>query len=176
MGAATPRQLLSGQEGPIGEGRALGTDVCSKGWVGVALGAGAAEVHFGRTIRELLTIAQAGAEVDVLAIDIPIGLPDNSHRQADELARQVAGPRRQSVFMTPVRAALLADDHASAVVVNQRLVGKGVSRQAYGLRTKIFEVDAWIQDRSHIVIEAHPEVCFATMARGPLATRKKTWA
>jgi predicted RNase H-like nuclease len=160
----------------MGEGRELGADVCSRGWVGVAIEAGATDVYFGRTIRELLVVAQADAEIDVVAIDIPIGLPDNSHRQADELARQAAGPRWQSVFMTPVRAALLADDHLSAVVVNRRLAGRGVSRQAYGLRTKIFEVDAWIQERSHPVIEAHPEVCFAAMARSPLLTRKKTWA
>jgi len=62
------------------------------------------------------------------------------------------------------------------VVVNQRLAGEGVSRQAYGLRAKIFEVETLVRDRSHTVIEAHPELCFATMAHGPLATRKKTWA
>jgi predicted RNase H-like nuclease len=130
----------------------------------------------GATIGDLMTVAQAGAGVDVVAIDIPIGLPDNSHRQADVLARRGVGPRWQSVFMTPVREALLAGDHATAIAINQRLVGKGVSRQGYGLRTKIFEVDSWIRSWVHTVIEVHPELCFATMAGGPLATRKKTWA
>jgi predicted RNase H-like nuclease len=159
----------------MGERRALGADVCSKGWVGVATGAGA-DVYFGATIGELLSIAQVTGEIDVVAIDIPIGLPDTSHRRADELARLAAGPRWGSVFMTPVRAALEAGDHPSAVAVNRRLAGKGVSRQAYGLRTKIFEVEAWIKHCGHTVLEAHPEVCFATMAGSPLATRKKTWA
>jgi predicted RNase H-like nuclease len=160
----------------MSELRALGADVCSKGWVGVALGLGPAEVYFGRTVADLLSAAQAGAEIGVVALDIPIGLPDHGRRRADELARQAAGPRWQSVFMTPVRTALLAGDHPSAVSVNHRLAGMGVSRQAYGLRAKIFEVDEWIRNSGHIVLEAHPEVCFVTMAGGPLTTRKKTWA
>lgn len=158
------------------ERRVLGADVCSHGWVGVATGPGGTEVYFGRAIRELLTEAEADGEISVLAIDIPIGLPDNSRRRADELARKAVGDRWQSVFMTPVRDALLARDHATAVVVNQRLAGQGASRQAYGLRSKIFEIDAWIGDCGHPVLEAHPEVCFARMAGRPLTTRKKTWA
>jgi predicted RNase H-like nuclease len=164
------------QEAPMNVRRVLGADVCSKGWVGVASGPDCADAYFGRTIGDLVTAAEADGEIEVVAIDIPIGLPDNGFRMADERARQVVGNRWQSVFMTPVREALLAGDHATAVGVNQRLAGKGVSRQAYGLRTKILEVDGWVRDCGHTVIEAHPEVCFATMAGGPLATRKKTWA
>ena len=160
----------------MGEGRVLGADVCSKGWVGVATGLDTTAAYFGHTIRELLTVAEAGGDVDVVALDIPIGLADDSRRQADELARRAVGTRWQSVFMTPVREALLADDHVTAILINRRLAGEGVSRQAYGLRTKIFEIDTWIKDRSHTVIEAHPELCFATMAGSPLRTRKKTWA
>ena len=44
----------------------------------------------------------------VIGIDIPIGLPDTGRRQADVLAYTLVGPRRSSVFMTPVRAALEA--------------------------------------------------------------------
>ncbi len=160
----------------MSERRVLGADVCSTGWVGVATGPEATAAHFGHTIRELLTVAEVGGDIDVVAIDIPIGLPDNSHRQADGLARRAVGARWQSVFMTPVREALLAGDHVSAILVNRKPAGEGVSRQAYGLRTKIFEVEAWIKDRSHTVIKAPLELCFATMAGGPLPTRKKSWA
>jgi predicted RNase H-like nuclease len=156
--------------------RVLGVDVCSKGWVAVATGPDVSEAYFGATIGDLMTVAQAGAGIDVVDIDIPIGLSDNSHRQADELARRGVGPRWQSVFMTPARDALLAGDHATAIAINQRLAGKGVSRQGYGLRTKILEVDSWIRSWVHTVIEEHPELCFASMAGGPLATQEKTWA
>jgi predicted RNase H-like nuclease len=156
--------------------RVLGADVCSKGWVGVVLGPHVTAAYFGRTIGDLLSVAKAGGDIDVVALDIPIGLPDTGHRLADELARKAVGVRWQSVFMTPVRQALLAGDHSSAIRVNRTLAGQGTSRQAYGLRTKIFEIDTWIRDHTHTAIEVHPELCFAAMAGGPVPTRKKTWA
>jgi predicted RNase H-like nuclease len=164
------------REVPMIERRVLGADVCSKGWVGVATGPGGTQAYFGPAIGDLLTAAEADGLIDVVAIDIPIGLPDRSLRRADELARAVAGDRWQSVFMTPVRDALVAADHATSVKINRRLAGAGVSRQAYGLRSKIFEVEAWLRVSGRTVIEAHPEVCFATIAGHPLTTRKKTWA
>lgn len=158
------------------EHRVLGVDACGKGWIGVAIGLDVAGAYFGITIRELVALAEVDGEIGVVAIDIPIGLPDEGRRQADVLARPAVGPRWQSVFMTPVRAALLAQDHSAAVVVNQDLAAKGISQQAFGLRTKILEIDGWIKESKQTVIEVHPEVCFATMAQGPLLTRKKTWA
>ena len=158
------------------EHRVLGVDACGKGWIGVAIGLDAADAYFGVTIRELVALVEVDGEIDVVAIDIPIGLPDEGRRQADVLARPAVGPRWQSVFMTPVRAALLTHDHSAAVVVNHDLAGKGISQQAFGLRTKILEIDGWIKESKQAVIEVHPELCFATMAQGPLLTRKKTWA
>lgn len=72
---------------------------------------------------------------------MPIGLPDAGRRQTDVLVRKLVGPRWASVFMTPVRAALAEEDYAAATAANARIAGKGISRQAYGLRTKILEVD-----------------------------------
>ena len=40
-----------------------------------------------------------------LAIDIPIGIPEAGARPADREARALLGPRRNSVFPAPVRAA-----------------------------------------------------------------------
>jgi predicted RNase H-like nuclease len=59
--------------------------------------------------------ADDGGGLAVVAIDIPIGLPDTGRRQADLEARAVVGPRWRSVFLSPVRAALQADDHPTAV-------------------------------------------------------------
>jgi predicted RNase H-like nuclease len=52
------------------------------------------------------------------------------------------GPRRASVFMTPVRAALEAARYAAAVRANREQAGEGISAQAYGLRPKILEVNS----------------------------------
>ena len=120
--------------------RVLGVDAYRRGWVGIALGE-RIEAYAAATIAEL--VAEAGP-VEVIGIDIPIGLSTSDMRSADEQAQLAAGPRRSSVFLTPVRAALHAPTHAEAVEVNRAATGKGVSIQAYGLRAKILEVDAWV--------------------------------
>jgi predicted RNase H-like nuclease len=112
--------------------------------------------------------------VDITAVDMPIGLHDDDRRQADVLARQLTGPQWASVFMTPVRSALEAEDYAAATAVNVRLAGEGISRQAYGLRAKILEVDRWVRQAQHRVVEVHPEVSFARLAGAPLSASRST--
>jgi predicted RNase H-like nuclease len=154
----------------------LGVDACRTGWVGVVPDPGRTAAYFARTVAELVSVADAGGEVVVVAIDIPIGLADAGRRRADLQARQAAGVRRSSVFLTPVRAALQAHDHVTAVRVNQELAGEGISIQAFSLRAKILEVDAWVRTQTRRVVEVHPEVSFAEMAGTPLSCGKATWA
>jgi predicted RNase H-like nuclease len=71
---------------------------------------------------------------------------------------------------------LEAADHVSAVEVNRRLAGEGVSRQAYGLREKLFDVDRWVRTARQRGVEVHPELCFTRMAGAPLPYPKTTWA
>lgn len=154
----------------------MGVDACKTGWIGVVLAGDEVSVYVGATIAELVATAETSGELAVVAIDIPIGLPDDSRRDADELAREVVGPRWMSVFITPVRAALQAGDHAEAVQKSRELTQEGISAQAFSLRKKIFEVERWAMARTHRVVEVHPEVSFATMAGAPLAAGKTTWA
>lgn len=86
------------------------------------------------------------------------------------------GKRASSVFPAPVRAALSAATHSEATAINLAATGKGLSQQAYALRHKIFEVDAWAKSAGRTSIEVHPELCFATMAHHPLEHSKSTWA
>ena len=54
--------------------------------------------------------------------------------------------------------------------------GAGISRQAYGLRSRIFEVERWLADASCGVFEVHPELCFTELLGGaPPVASKKTW-
>ncbi len=157
----------------------LGADVWQGRWVGVVLDGGAvASAHLAATAGELVAAAAAGGALAVVGFDIPIGLPDAGRREADVLARRLVGRRAASVFTTPVRAALLTDDHAAAVAVNRRLAGEGVSRQAHGLRAKVLEVERWLAAAPAVprVVEVHPEVSFAALAGAPLAHRKASWA
>jgi predicted RNase H-like nuclease len=154
--------------------RVLGVDACKAGWVGILRTDAKLTALVAPTITQL--VIQAGTPLDVIAIDMPIGLPDNAPRKADLLARAAIGRLSSSVFTTPVRAALQAPTHAEAVLINRDLTGQGLSIQAYGLRAKLFEVDEWLGRTTARVVEVHPEVSFAYLAGAPLTVRKSTWA
>jgi predicted RNase H-like nuclease len=155
----------------------LGVDGCREGWVGVALEEAVAGTYFAAGIADLAAQAEADGTVAVVAIDMPIGLPDAGYRQADQLARAALGRRWPSIFMTPVRPALLADDYATASAVNRARTGNGISRQAFALRQKVLEVERWARASPRpVVVETHPELCFARLAGAPLTVRKSTWA
>lgn len=156
--------------------RVLGADVAAGQWVGVVLGDGAPEAVTAPTVGELVRLAMAGGSLDVVGLDIPIGLPGAGRRAADVLARGLVGRRSSSVFMTPVRAAVEAEDFAAALETNRRLAGEGLSQQTFGLRHKVLEVDAWVRRTWQVVVEVHPEVSFAALAGEPLPHRKKSWA
>lgn len=169
---------LSVAAGDIGEDcvvRVLGVDGCRKGWVGIVLARdGVAGCIFATTIDSLV---DAAGPVDGIAIDIPIGLPDDGRRRpADEQARTLIGRRASSVFFAPARTALLLDTFAAANAESVRLTGIGISQQVYALRTKILEVEAWLPSSRAPAWEVHPEVSFAIANSGPLGYSKATWA
>lgn len=156
--------------------RVLGVDAARAGWVGILLGEGDPRAFVARGLADLVAQAQDAGALDAVGIDIPIGLPDAGRRAADVLAKAAIGPLRSAVFVTPVRAALLAPDHAGAVVVNRRLAGEGASIQAYGLRHRVLEAERFAAGAGHPVLEVHPEVVFAELHSRPLTVRKPTWA
>jgi len=133
-----------------------------------------ARVCVAPTFAGLLTAASDLADLEVVAVDMPIGLPDTTRRRADALARAELGPRRSSVFLTPTRAALDQPTHAQASAVNRTRAGEGISTQAFHLRPKLKEVEAAAFARAYRIVEVHPEVSFARLAGEPLAWSKKT--
>lgn len=154
----------------------LGADACPAGWIGIAWSGDEVRAVVKPSIGDLVALAETLGDLEAIAIDIPVGLPDRHQRQADVLARKQAGPRRASVFTTPVRKALQADDYQDALRINRELTGSGISRQAFNLGKRIMEVDSWLRTTHHRVVEAHPELSFAEMAGAPLADAKSTWA
>ncbi len=160
------------------EAPVLGVDACRGGWVGVLLApSGRSTVHVGATIGALVEQAREVADVAVVAIDIPIGLPDEGGRQADALARRELPGKGSSVFSTLTRAAYEADSYAAGRAANLEATAgeQSASAQAYALRTKILDVDRWLRLRPKVtVIEVHPELSFALMSGGPLLEPKKT--
>jgi len=155
----------------------LGLDGCKKGWIGVVLSPAASPaVMFGASVEEVVAAARALDSIEVIAVDIPIGLPESGSRQADALARKQLGSRSSSVFSTPIRACLEAETYADANRISKQLTRLGVTQQAYALRDKILEVDRYLSLSSTPIIEVHPEVAFAQMSGAPVAWSKKTWA
>ena len=150
-----------------------GIDGCPKGWIAIVLNEGRfARAEFASTFAELLSHL-AGAQV--IAVDIPIGLPVGSEpRAADVEARKLLGRRGSSVFATPPRVVLEAPTYAEANALSRERFGRGISAQSYALRKKILEVDAWAATDERIY-EVHPEVCFTAMNGEPLAYPKKSW-
>jgi predicted RNase H-like nuclease len=160
----------------MGSTRVLGVDACRRGWIAVAVEDGVTGAYFAGDIQALVALAEADGPLAVVAVDMPIGLPDRGHRQADLLARATIGALWPSVFMTPVRDALLAADHAAASAINRELTGQGISIQAFGLKPKLLQVEHWVRQTRVRVVEIHPEVCFARLAGAPLTARKASWA
>jgi len=99
----------------------------------------------------------------VLAVDMPIGLPEHGPRQCDRDARRLLGPARSSVFPAPTRT-VLADhrarlDHAQAVRRAHERGEPAPSRQLWNILGKVDEVDAALSLGRHAcVVECHPEV------------------
>jgi predicted RNase H-like nuclease len=150
-----------------------GIDIWKGAWVVVTLVDGAFSNSFTTpTIRDACARL---TDSEVVGIDIPIGLPDvDSGRPADHEARALVGPRRSSVFLTPCRELLTAPSHKAACALAEARGWKGISAQAFGLRSAILEVDAVAatDDRIH---EIHPEVTLRVMAGGVLTASKRTW-
>ena len=134
----------------------------------------------GQPLRAAVSATTTGlvAQVDaaeVIAVDMPIGLSASGQREADRLAHRYLGPRRASIFMTPVRPALEAVGFQEANRLARNLTGSGISRQAYALRAKILEVERWRRVCPTPVFEAHPEVSFAVLGNGAMTASKKSW-
>lgn len=152
----------------------LGIDACGKqGWAGIRLTDGA---YAGSLVDVRLdALIERAAEVEAIAVDMPLGLVEKGWRAADLEARALLRARRSSVFLVPPRPAWQEPDYVAAGDRCQELTGRRLSRQAWALAPKLLEARArWLVDER--IHEVHPEVSFRALAGGtPLAFPKKTW-
>src|SRR4051794_41459090 len=96
--------------------------------------------------------------VDVVAIDIPIGLPDAGVRACDVQARAALGRRGVTVFPAPVRPVLGCTTYADARRILTAAGGPSMSAQAFGIVNAVRQVDAAITAHDEApAVEAHPE-------------------
>jgi predicted RNase H-like nuclease len=156
----------------------IGVDGAKRGWVAVVWQP--PEPPEVASFTSIQGIHQAYPQAQVIAVDIPIGLPrglDDFPRLADREAKRFLGRHHRSVAYIPPREVL---EEPTIETARNRAhdLGFKVQRQAYGLREKALEVANFIGRLStpHPIREVHPEVSFRALAgEKDLRHRKNTW-
>ena len=162
---------MAGSDGPMGT--VAGVDGCPGGWVAAVVDLSTHRVEW-RRVPDARGVVALLESVDVVGIDIPIGLPAPGQiRECDLLARAALMERRSCVFPAPPRAVLAEPDFRSANDVSRRVCGKGISKQAFFIGARIVDVDSELDPvLAERVVEVHPELSFTRMAGRPIGTKK----
>jgi len=154
----------------------LGVDGCRSGWLALTAGIEGTEVRDQLHLEARSLLGQPGWQL--MAIDIPIGLPERGSRACDQEARRLLGARRSSVFPAPIRAVLAARDHQQACLISRQQQGKGLSVQSFNILAKIRIIDELLQadpSLAYRIHEVHPELIFQQWNDGrPMEHGKKT--
>lgn len=144
-----------------------GADGCRGGWVAVKENLDTREISW-RVVHALRVLTTGKSPPQIIALDVPIGLPDKGSRACDLEARKLLGRgRASSVFSAPIRSILQASSHAEASAARISVEGKGLPIQAWAIIPKIREVDELLRAEADLrarVREVHPEICFYFMA------------
>ena len=144
-----------------------GADGCPIGWVVAFARPVAGEVHV-RIVPRFADVLAAPEAPDIIAVDIPVGLPERvgyGGRAAENAVRPLLGARQSSVFSVPSRAALMAEDYREAcrIALETSDPPRKVSKQLFMIAPKLREVDACLLADGAAaarVLEVHPEVAF----------------
>ncbi|GAB4082030.1 DUF429 domain-containing protein [Modestobacter muralis] len=152
----------------------LGVDGWQLGWVGARLEGRAVQLLDLPTVAEVLAVP----DVDVIGIDMPIGLSEDGVRACDELARHRLREfgAASSVFPAPVRAVLATDDYAEARALSRAATTppRAPSAQTFQLVRSIRSLDDALGDPPpDRVVEVHPELAFR-VGLGGVPDRKGT--
>ena len=144
-----------------------GVDGCKAGWIAVFKDLDDGNI-FWKVFPTFEQLAFRTPAPQVIAVDIPIGLPDRGSRDCDLEARKKLGRRGCCVFPAPIRAVLAAKSYEEDCQKRYDIEGKKMSCQAWGIVPKVREVDSFLRQNPQIasvVREVHPEVSFFYMNR-----------
>jgi predicted RNase H-like nuclease len=158
-----------------------GADGCPAGWMTAFVRAAGGEVRT-RVVRHFAAIAGAPEAPAVIAVDMPIGLPQRigpGGRGPERAVRPLLGARRSSVFPVPSRAAIYAPTYRDACRVSLATSDppRQVQKQLFMIAGRIREVDGALRTDPGLaarVFETHPELAFWRLNGGrSLAYPKK---
>lgn len=158
-----------------------GIDGCKAGWVAALMddeGSAGPALRVVPRINDLFALSNPP---ELIAVDMPIGLPDRtvgSGRGPEQAVRGLLGERQSSVFAIPARPAVHAADYweACRIALETSEPPRKVSKQGFFLFPKIREIDAMLRAEPALqarVYEVHPELAFRTMRGAPLVHPKK---
>ncbi|HEU5275817.1 MAG TPA: DUF429 domain-containing protein [Xanthobacteraceae bacterium] len=144
-----------------------GVDGCRTGWIAAFVRPAGEEIRI-RTAARFLDVLTAPEAPAIVAVDIPIGLPDRigpEGRGPERAIRPLLGARQSSVFSVPPRAAIVAEDFAAAcaAALAASEPPRKVSKQLFMIAPKIREVDLVLRAEpapAARVHEVHPELAF----------------
>ncbi|MEK7794689.1 MAG: DUF429 domain-containing protein [Candidatus Hydrogenedentota bacterium] len=144
-----------------------GVDGCKGGWV-VAMAPEwppSPKLMLG-ICRDFESVAAFTCKCSRIAVDMPIGLPeDSSDRVCDKKARDKLVGAKSRVFPCPPRQAVQEDNYDDFRRTHRRVAIKSGSRQAFEISPKIRELDRWITpDTQDRVREFHPELVWLRYA------------
>jgi predicted RNase H-like nuclease len=145
----------------------VGVDGCRAGWLAAFARPHGDELRV-RVVPRFADVLAAPEAPRIIAIDIPIGLPDcvgRGGRAAENAVRPLLGARQSSVFSVPSRAALAGMDYREAcqIALATSQPPRKISKQLFMLAPKIREVDICLRgdaDAARRAFEVHPELAF----------------
>jgi predicted RNase H-like nuclease len=158
-----------------------GADGCRAGWMTAFVRPAGGEVRT-RIVPHFAAIADAPEAPAVIAVDMPIGLPQRigpGGRGPERAVRALLGGRRSSVFPVPSREAVYASSYPDACRVSLLTSDppRSVQKQLFLIAPRIREVDRALRTDPALaarVFETHPELAFWRLnGDRPLAYPKK---
>jgi predicted RNase H-like nuclease len=113
------------------------------------------------------------ASTMMIAVDMPIGLPDVPGRACERAVRAAIRPRQSSVFSSPLRGMLAFTAYEDANGFGKTR-GAGLSKQAWAITPKIREIDALMTPALQArIVEGHPEFAFTRLGGRPCGFAKR---
>ena len=156
--------------------KTVGIDGCDGGWMTAMLSNSRLSIERYNNIADMLASHKTA---DKFIIDIPIGLADSREEAAhrpDKAARKILKGKSSSLFPTPFRSVARAKTIAEAWNISKAL-NASANIMTMGIRDAVNEIDIFLQENEvwkNVLIESHPEVCFAILNGGnPIGDKKK---
>ena len=152
-----------------------GVDGCPGGWLCIFTDTDTNHFEF-RLFYDARDLLAAFHDVDVMAVDMPIGLSSHGRRRCDEEARTLLQHRHVCIFNAPIRQALYAPSRPAASAISENVVNRRVGSTEWSLYPKIINLDRELTPLyQRWCFEVHPELSFYEWnQQAPMQNDKKS--